>query len=59
MRGIEQIPWLYDAAMALIERAGLGRWRAWLAGGVRSGRVLDIGCGTGRNLTLFGSVQEP
>lgn len=55
MRGIEQIPWLYDAGMALIERAGLGRWRAWLAGGVRSGRVLDIGCGTGRNLALFGS----
>lgn len=55
MRGIEQIPWLYDAGMAIIETAGLGRWRAWLAGSVRSGRVLDIGCGTGRNLALFGS----
>jgi ubiquinone/menaquinone biosynthesis C-methylase UbiE len=55
MRGIEQIPWLYDAGMALIETTGLGRWRAWLAGGAPSGRVLDIGCGTGRNLALFGS----
>lgn len=55
MRGIEQIPWLYDAGMALIETTGLRRWRAWLTGGVPGGRVLDIGCGTGRNLPLFGS----
>ncbi len=41
--------------MALIESTGLGRWRSWLAGGVSPGRVLDIGCGTGRNLPLFGS----
>ena len=54
MRGIEQIPWLYDAGMALIETTGLRRWRAWLTGGVPGGRVLDIGCGTGRNLPLFG-----
>lgn len=53
MRGIEQIPWLYDAGMAVIEATGLRRWRRWLAGGVESGRVLDIGCGTGRNLALF------
>lgn len=49
MRGIEQTPWLYDAGMALLEATGLGRWRAWLAGGA-TGRVLDVGCGTGRNL---------
>ena len=59
VRGIEQIPWLYDAGMAVIERTGLGRWRAWLAGGVPSGRVLDIGCGTGRNLVLFGRGVRP
>lgn len=52
MRGIEQIPWLYDVGMALLERAGLRRWRAWLVDG-GAGRVLDVGCGTGRNLALF------
>jgi ubiquinone/menaquinone biosynthesis C-methylase UbiE len=49
MRGLEQIPLLYDAGVALLERGGLGRWRAWLAGGAR-GRTLDLGAGTGRNL---------
>lgn len=52
MRGVEQIPWLYDASFALIEALGLRRWRGWLAGGAR-GRVLDLGCGTGRNLPLY------
>ena len=27
MRGVEQIPWLYDAFMALTEPFGLMRWR--------------------------------
>jgi ubiquinone/menaquinone biosynthesis C-methylase UbiE len=58
MRGIEQIPWLYDAGMAVQERFGLGRWRRWLAGGAR-GRVLEIGCGTGRNLPLYGRDAAP
>jgi ubiquinone/menaquinone biosynthesis C-methylase UbiE len=52
MRGFEQIPWLYDTACALIERTGLGRWRRRLCEGAR-GRVLDVGCGTGRNLPLL------
>ncbi len=52
MRGAEQIPWLYDAAMAVLERMGLGPWRRWLAAGAR-GRTLDLGCGTGRNLPLL------
>jgi ubiquinone/menaquinone biosynthesis C-methylase UbiE len=55
MRGIEQIPWLYDAGMALLEATGLGRWRDWLVGDVR-GRVLDLGCGTGRNLSALGTA---
>lgn len=52
MRGVEQIPFLYDAGLALLEATGLGRWRRWLATGA-SGRVLDLGCGTGRNLPLY------
>jgi ubiquinone/menaquinone biosynthesis C-methylase UbiE len=52
MRGLEQIPWLYDALCALAEWRGLGRWRRWLAAGAR-GRTLDLGCGTGRDLPLF------
>lgn len=52
MRGIEQIPWAYDAFMDLMELGGFGRWRRWLATGAR-GRVLDVGTGTGRNLPLF------
>jgi ubiquinone/menaquinone biosynthesis C-methylase UbiE len=52
MRGVEQIPWLYDLGLALPERGSFGRWRAWLAGGA-AGRTLDLGTGTGRNLPLF------
>jgi len=57
MRGVEQIPWLYDAICAAFEAFGLARWRRWLVAGAR-GRVLDLGCGTGRNLPLLppGSV---
>ena len=52
MRGVEQIPWLYDAFCAVAERFGLQRWRRWLVGGAR-GRTLEVGCGTGRNLPLY------
>ncbi len=52
MRGVENVPWLYDAALALLEHGGLGRWRRWLAGGAL-GRTLDLGSGTGRNLPLL------
>ena len=27
VRGVEQVPWLYDAGMVLLEKTGLGRWR--------------------------------
>jgi ubiquinone/menaquinone biosynthesis C-methylase UbiE len=52
MRGIEQIPWLYDLGMAATERWGLRRWREWLVRGA-VGRVLDLGTGTGRNLPFL------
>jgi len=52
MRGVEQIPWLYDAVCAVCETLGLARWRRWLVAGAR-GRVLDLGSGTGRNLPLL------
>jgi ubiquinone/menaquinone biosynthesis C-methylase UbiE len=52
MRGVEQIPWLYDACCSVMERFGLDRWRRWLAGGAR-GLTLEVGCGTGRNLPLY------
>jgi ubiquinone/menaquinone biosynthesis C-methylase UbiE len=52
VRGVEQIPWLYDAICAVAERFGLGRWRQWLVQGA-AGRTLDVGCGTGRNLPLY------
>jgi ubiquinone/menaquinone biosynthesis C-methylase UbiE len=52
VRGIEQIPWLYEIICSLYERAGLAEWRQALVAGSR-GRVLDIGSGTGRNLPLL------
>ena len=52
MRGVEQIPWLYDAMCTVMEWTGLSRWRAWLVGGAR-GRTLEVGCGTGRNLPRY------
>jgi len=50
MRGVEQIPWLYDLSMALMP--GMQRWRRSLAELAR-GRVLEVGCGTGQMLPLY------
>ena len=52
MRGLEQIPWIYDGLCSVLERTGLAPWRRWLADGA-CGRTLDVGCGTGRGLHLY------
>lgn len=52
MKGLEQIPWVYDTLMWAAEHGRLRRWRAWLVEGA-AGRILEIGCGTGRNLPLY------
>lgn len=52
MRGLEQVPWLYDPFLWLAEHTGLGPWRRWLPSGA-AGRTLDLGTGTGRNLPLL------
>ena len=52
VRGIEQIPLVYDAVMAVTDRIGLWKLRAWLTRGA-SGRALEVGCGTGRNLPRY------
>ncbi len=49
MRGLEQIPWLYDLGLWIAEWLGFLRWRRWLAEGA-TGPTLDLGTGTGRNL---------
>jgi ubiquinone/menaquinone biosynthesis C-methylase UbiE len=52
VRGVEQIPWLYDGLCAVMERTGLAPLRRWIAAGAR-GRTLDVGCGTGRGLRFY------
>src|SRR3977135_3071062 len=48
-RGIEQIPLIYDAVMAITDRIGLWKLRSWLTAGT-SGRALEVGCGAGGTL---------
>jgi SAM-dependent methyltransferase len=54
MRGIEHVPWLYDVTMRVLDALVLTRLRLKLVTGVE-GRVLEVGCGTGRNLPYYPS----
>jgi ubiquinone/menaquinone biosynthesis C-methylase UbiE len=47
----------YDRQMAKVEKAGLGAFREGLLRGA-SGRVLEIGGGTGANLPFYGPAVE-
>lgn len=55
MRGLEQIPWAYDSLIRLFP--GLARWRSELLA-LATGRVLEVGCGTGLGLRECGGRLE-
>ena len=55
MRGLEQIPWAYDALIRLFP--GLARWRCDLVALAR-GSVLEVGCGTGLGLRDFSASVD-
>jgi ubiquinone/menaquinone biosynthesis C-methylase UbiE len=58
MRGLEQIPWFYDAFMNVADKfGGFGRWRRQLVDRTH-GRTLEVGCGTGRNLPLYADDRQ-
>ena len=52
MRGLEQIPWLYDLMSAISERMGADVWRDRVVSDAR-GLTLEVGAGTGRNLSRY------
>jgi ubiquinone/menaquinone biosynthesis C-methylase UbiE len=52
MKGVEQIGWLYDAAVGTMNRLKLGAWRRRLVADLQ-GDVLEIGVGTGLNLAFY------
>ena len=45
----------YDRALKLLELSGIGRLRAQLLDNV-TGRVLEVGAGTGANLPIFRTI---
>src|SRR6202140_178709 len=59
MRGIEQVPWLYDAMLAVGEWTGLKRWREWLGGGVEALPFRDGAFDTVVSGLVFCSVPRP
>ncbi len=53
MRGVIQRPSVYDCLMRPLEGSAYGRHRKQLFGSL-SGDILEIGVGTGRNLSAYG-----
>ena len=48
-----RIPPMYDAMEAYTERSAFGAWRQELWVAVPASRVLEVGVGTGRNLSFY------
>lgn len=48
---------LYDFFCEKIDKKGLARYRAKAAGGA-TGRVVEIGAGTGRNFSFYGAIDR-
>jgi ubiquinone/menaquinone biosynthesis C-methylase UbiE len=57
MRGVEQIPTLYDLIMLPLDKAVFEQRRQQLFGSIK-GDVLEIGVGTGLNLDVYGSQAQ-
>ena len=57
VKGLEQVDWLYDAAVTPINWLGLGAYRRRLVGDL-AGDILEIGVGTGLNLAYYGPAAR-
>lgn len=57
-RRYDRIAPLYDLMEALVERGLYRGWRGLLWGGVEGGRILEVGTGTGKNISHYPEKAE-